>query len=1226
MEELFFEEQEKSEFDSDLTYMYKVAAFEQTPLRFMLVNKKTRVITTLYTYTVEELKLSQEGNDEISIEAITSDQINTLYDKMNNNYIKNNNLSVSDFLLNFFSIFSEYFIDNSNKDFLHIIDLMNGLISYLSLDNSLQKYVEDNIYFIYNRWNENYQIELEELQNKANEIIKEQNYLYELKPLEYTDIRIKSTYVSQKAMNYIDPLLLFDRLICDISMPYVFLNFDNEKYYKIYSGDDKLNMELTNIIPTGSIVNEDNTLYILLSHYQIPKYTRESYILLTFNLLNQTLEYNNVDNIFYKKVNNRLFFLELGNLKQIRITGEVEFIDAEVDEATLLYAVLNDNLLSTYLYSEESLKTFAEKKRLTIRYKTLSSDDKDLDIFGYRRKNPASVSITLYQDYNNENDDYVVGGKIVNYPNDTPIIKIMINKANDENIMNNFLVIFSRLYRKYMEERKNIRDIYSNVLGIDVYKLQGKIKSIRERDHDNIEKLNTLKRIASTLFIPKYAILCQGNQKPEIIPENKIKDWTSQKVKDTNQNKQVLPFPAQQDRKKNEEPLHLICANDDYPYPGLKKNKLENSDIYPFLPCCFKYDHMSEGKNTYYNEYYRGIKKVLKGDAIKNKRIKSNKIVPVNRLGFLPKNILNIISQIEKDSNFYRQGTPISPNSFLHSVCIGLEDKEYIDSNQKENYVRNIRKEIANKFLPELYKQELYDYDLIGIKYALNKVDEYFNPMLFYKGVEEYYNINIVVFSTIENLEGYVQVPRYKSFPIRRLTKDKTLLIYNHIGTKTDALIYPQCEIITKEIKKREYILQNKDEYQNLLISSSSEYMFDQKGLGKKLFHNRFYIQDYIPKGYSIKQQFIDSYGKLRAINIGKNIEKGEGYTVIIPPSIPLNLPMVDNIKGRYTTLDEINYLGEPTAIYQNGLWFKFIDEVYGVYVPLVKYDNDDLRLEKGPANPFVVSDINPVQRTKMLKKILDIFIQVINYYYLKSNLSANRFMEQYTVITNTNKDSLEDYTLENIPYEIPEDINNLALIFPSFTKEGKIKIRNVDMFSKINKMLNQQYPKVINNIIQGRYNDVEDFTTYVFNKIFIGIKDIELWLSELQNKYIKDITITTLLDDSLIEKINPVVYKNKNNMFYIIQNVNNNDFMLALEVATIWTKNKINLGYLQYNNNTFYNELGYYLYGISPDQTLVPLENKLVKNDKISQSPILLRYSTGGSGQYAALLPLIYS
>ena len=141
----------------------------------------------------------------------------------------------------------------------------------------------------------------------------------------------------------------------------------------------------------------------------------------------------------------------------------------------------------------------------------------------------------------------------------------------------------------------------------------------------------------------------------------------------------------------------------------------------------------------------------------------------------------------------------------IHCVCVAVDDPNYLaqpTDEMKETYVTRIRQHMLATIRPSLLKQELYDHTDEEIINLFRDNAKFLDPALFYRAVEETFNINIYVFappppSGDETELGAMDVPRFKIFHSRPLRLHRpTVVIMKTWGSESDALDYPQCELI----------------------------------------------------------------------------------------------------------------------------------------------------------------------------------------------------------------------------------------------------------------------------------------------------------------------------------------------------------------------------------------------------------------------------------------------
>ena len=113
------------------------------------------------------------------------------------------------------------------------------------------------------------------------------------------------------------------------------------------------------------------------------------------------------------------------------------------------------------------------------------------------------------------------------------------------------------------------------------------------------------------------------------------------------------------------------------------------------------------------------------------------------------------------------------------------------------NLLLKIRKSFATQEFAVYCKQEMYDYTTDEIINKINNNDEYFDPKLFIRILEIKYNCNIFIFT--RNNKGQLILPRHIKGYYKIKNKNKSVFIYEHMGSDTDRAEYPQCEIIVRK-------------------------------------------------------------------------------------------------------------------------------------------------------------------------------------------------------------------------------------------------------------------------------------------------------------------------------------------------------------------------------------------------------------------------------------------
>jgi flagellar motor protein MotB len=365
-------------------------------------------------------------------------------------------------------------------------------------------------------------------------------------------------------------------------------------------------------------------------------------------------------------------------------------------------------------------------------------------------------------------------------------------------------------------------------------------------------------------------------------------------------------------------------------------------------------------------------------DILKLHKIKTDKVIPPFRLADIN---FEVIEYIFQDLEVYRFGVPLGPNSILHALCIALIDKDYYNSDNRENYVIRLRKVISNYIHPEVCKQELYEYTVDEIRKMITTY-EIFDTKYFIRAIEEYFKINLLILTYYpthmydkDKLSNHLvtlttsastrlfsfELPRHSLFYVRRFVSDrKTVVIFKHIGTEADGLKFPHTEIVVHVAKNENNIKElrtffDPDRGDKPIIRRLYNIFFSNFNVFR---WNRENYTMYPPRSFEeifdrirpmINYQVIDKIGKSRAF-ILKN-----GITLIFPPTSTENKPSTKNVL-RASLMEVLSFIDENEDIFTivgysisepeennivDGLW---IEEAYnGIYIPIEKVNVTEL-------------------------------------------------------------------------------------------------------------------------------------------------------------------------------------------------------------------------------------------------------------------------------------------
>ncbi len=1219
----------ENEFDNDISIIYKEAQKLNILTKFVKIsnnivdNKEIKSYSNLILLIENRILAGVSLYDLYSQFSISPEDLAMIYYKKNN---KKNNILEE--INNFYE----------SIELSEVRDLFELKLLVQQFDEDMENKLLEEKY------------KLEDLEIIQDELSKN-------KPVKYSKIKLTSiTLIADmifkgKAPKIKDGYEIFDLSQNTSDFPYLKWNtFDNRMLYKLYSGTNlEERPDYNLIIPDTSEKNIANFFYFSIwsekeknkSVKEKKNINKESYLNGTYNLEKNLMKIKiqiregDEKNIIIERIENVLP-LTFNKIAETTISGDFYMFDVQIDHDIFYHMLMNFELMNTYLFQKEISTPAALTNQLRLYYRGAS------DLFG--PESGSAVSFSISQNYAKGGESVTIsnGEKMRLSPN-SPYIRVSISSAESLETAERFVKIFSRLLTYYKINKNDIRRLYQQFIpelkNLNIKKPISNIGKVV-----STSKISRLQELAPDLFISGYARKCLCPVQPIIIPDDEIKAWESKTISfgSNEMKRQIMKFPP------NNPKWNIVCPEDSYPFPGVKyNNDLHNKDIYKGLPCCFKKDQLNSESN--YKDLYikESSKYIAKGDHI----IKTDKIAKVDSFGLLPASIVSLISQYsDKSGDILRMGVPRSLNSLLHCMSIAINDPKYIKSKNKEKYVENLRNVISVNTNPSLIKQEMYDFSDEEIKSQINDNDIFFDPNLFYRAVEESYNVNLYIFAPSSNekvrlkskseSDGVMELPRFKLIYAKspRLER-QCILVYKTLGSESDNLFYPQCELIVDQNKFLTSVF-NK-EMNNILFSA---YESLNKNIGWELVdgdeninilgrENVFSQINYFDlfKHYNPSKQYIDSYGKMRGMNI---TFENQDMMIVFPPSQPENLGLTSDLI--YAPIDSvIKFLGTPIAASKDndqidGLWFTVLDLIYGVYVPIVPTDNH-LNLQIGPSNPLGNKGVNIVPNIVKIKRDLDFTMQVLKWLFIINlkykNLNYENFMNTY-VMWGNGGDSKEIYEFKNIGRNFPlvdsviQGINQISLRVPTLIKNEKIYLYSKKYYDGIKYILAQwikervsRYTKVP-NVINRIYLSQKDFIQYAGISLFLTERDLRTWLSTLYKLNYENIKIDNLLSVSRALQTDPYLYESPEGNIYYIQNVIGGDLKRTLNVGIYWDDLKINPGYKADEYDDDIKELSYVIYNISEAKYPVLVEN-YSKSDKFIS---VLRYS---NNNYASMLKL---
>ncbi len=1066
-------------------------------------------------------------------------------------------------------------------------------------------------------------------------------------------------------------ILIFNDMKCSPNVPYIQFNNNNkEKYYKLYDSDD-------NIIDSNKFVDQSvyiddklNTFFVKVLDPDYIKFIqnedkesikKSSYIDCRYNLTKNRLDFTTTQ-VNQKRVKNiltqsySLFNIGLEK-RRYNIQANLTIKNFTIKPEVLHFMILNEaeiyletfGLINIYFFMDETNKTIADKDLFEIKYKSLSNDEEDetstADL-------PSSLTVKIGQ----EGEDLYIR-----------IIKAMNNK-----VLGQFLEIFPRflnIYKEYEEGISSIIDEYIPIEEVEDFeeesgkkdKTEKKVKQLRE-SFATIPGIDPKKK--NMLFTPGttgYTRICECKKQPIILDSvEDMNDWKTRRFMYKNEliERQVGTFPPVEGKAL----FNFVCPEDDYPFPSVAKNNDANKVEYPYVPCCAKTDEINND-NSNYNNYYENKSEKDKDNPNKSYKLNTMKSLEDNREGEIPKQIQNLLDCKDKDDTkfkYARIGFGKSKNTLIHCILRAVKDPKYMelleDTKAKEKYCNNIRRNIPN-LLPNFYevcKQENYNKDKEYIQKEILNVEKNFKSELYYRLLEEIYNVNIFIIlhresmsnKELKNEDPAIEIPNHILTHIRPFRSDRyTIVILKHMGGEMENLKTPLYDLIfdtgilvknEKGLAIRERVFLFDENINDILYQSYINY---NKGIVFNISQSIVEARDHpysriywpeIFKDFKILSQTIDANGKCRSLNLEYTSKKlGEiKITVYIPPSQPIDVPEDETV---YESIYDIilSIFGTPSKENKDGLWYRALDMEYAIFIPC--NTNSD---EKWPESPLPSKDLmvnNPIIKFRNSRKYTNMLLECI-IWGLRSNGILN--LEDYL-------DNYEEYIVldENVRPNIPPfkirsyikengNFRDLFNIWPEyFTNTNKVKLYP-ELYDKVVKYL-ENYYKDTDGLSLPPIPYLSDVFKYewdfshkdITNRILIGEEQLKQWIKLRENTYKGEIQIYKEICKEKIENENdiPFIFEYQKKLF-LIQQVKEGNFNRALNCGHTWNKKKFNKGFDSPDNpsNEF---IPHIIYEISLSYQLFLNDNSVKFGDKENVDKYVSLINL--SGKYLAMLEL---
>lgn len=1043
----------------------------------------------------------------------------------------------------------------------------------------------------------------------------------------------------------------------------------SNQLYRIYRGETDRKIDYKKLVTAGGDTKLSLYYRIYTGSYETLEYrVPQNKILLTENI-DSSRAIGNKEYLIDRFVSSNDVDMSVDTTSPSRdsIKGWFNMYNINMNDVVFMDLLSLSPEFSSYILMDESVESYPNKSNLTVRTvdipEFMNAADLRLLIEKSGVEMPRILRAIIKSETIETGISYPVLSELTtmspgNY------VTIKFDNVSDENAAIHFRYLMGRLFRFYESQTSRIIGLYSKFFtGIDTRGIRGekpktvKTKSIKMlKDYDS--KISK-ERGVPNLIVKLYARECEKYQPTAIEPGDvtstiDIKTGKTVYTWNGNPSLQVMPFPNMIDPY-----WFFVCNHSEHRYPGLKINNLSNKREYPFIPCCYKNDSMNKTNNNWY-QYLRGQKPVSKFEGFVDKEVLTRFTIVPGRFSVISSEVSSVLRTLDPDNDYYRYGSIIGPNSFLHSIIAAVDPRyQQLTSVSKiEEYMAGIRFSIANTINTNIMSQETFDMSPESRYKNLANFNIYLDPKLYYRALEEYFGINIYVFTP-----NGICSPRFKLFNVRYYDSDRpTVLVYEHYGGKPDSMSYPQVDLmvssprgkpkiniftVTKvqdtELSSKVHIL-----YQNSLKSITWQVESEMSGLSLLQARLDMYsVFDYkrIIKsiGGTIIAQTIDDLGKTRIVqftvpevSIIMYVQPGQPSDVdnIMADDLTNGLPPIDSVI-------RVKGLQNPTRITISdskiiGLWYSYLDLDNAFFIPVrssvmvtdqslpVRSSVMDLvsSLPQGPPSLSMNPTGSRYLRLQKLRRTASLYMQLLLVAYGKYHGALDTFIDEYLTINI----SISTTDTANI-YDMSQLVNSGTRWLPNFNdiydvvdfiKEkttgiiddyGKFQAYSEKFYQGLVYFL-KNYEKTITGDVKPQpklLHDIltqeSDFKARANEIIFAGKDRITSWVNLVTSPDYISIEIHKNIQIGVTDvKQSPYVYTSLDGKIYIIQNTYSKSLRSAIQLGYTWLISKINLGYSRVSDFTESDLPPYKVYRITADGQLE------IESDNSNGNPEYLR------------------
>jgi hypothetical protein len=642
---------------------------------------------------------------------------------------------------------------------------------------------------------------------------------------------------------------------------------------------------------------------------------------------------------------------------------------------------------------------------------------------------------------------------------------------------------------------------------------------------------DTLRTLAPEIFVSNYSRVCTS-------PPSILSDADAKVQED--QGRSVMRFPLYGEGGLS--PLNFVCPSNQMPYPGLRSNNLINKDTFGVLPCCYKKDQRLKS-DTKYRDYLRGIK-VIKREQTKDVTV-TKKILKFDAQGALPKNIVELLKlSVPPTHRFVRRGVTRSPLSAIECVHVALNP--FAPKGQIQELTRQTFAKLQTLEYATAARQELYDLTSDEILNLMQTKD--FRASWYLNTLEAFFSeqdITIYIFSDSE--DGSLIVPPHFMAYYKLQPRSKVILIYEHYGSDTDNVKYPQSELIVRtypdDNRRPTFLYPKADPTVNLVFQAF--YSLTEK------FKFSYQVMPITVMPLTIRSQRLDSYGKCRLINCDGTSSVSIVVEPLPPYAVPetidmrrvkvdvalefirqYNIPVVEQRRSATHLKELVIYLGtcKGSLLIKDDLSeaipdLVMTDEVYDIF-------EEDYEADYTPLEIFS-------QQQKFSDVLVNNFLYAASVYFSTRKLTKVNLRAFVSEVISLNKNltyesgpkftSPENVSLDPTPQRLSLVIPNLEIIKRLLYYLQLYATKHPDKFAKYKNKV----------FIPGYYKTPSDFITFSKEYLLLNVSSVQDYIQ--QDKFFKSRYVVSYVQP---DKVEPYFFKNKllGERLYLAQNVTSYD------------------------------------------------------------------------------------